>query len=52
MVILQQVSLFGKQLLRYSYMAGIGNVIKADEDIIRLESSAKPSENPLFDKMH
>ena len=52
MVILQQVSLFGKQLLRYSYMAGIGNVIKADEDIIRLESSSKQSENPLFDKMH
>lgn len=36
MVILQQVALFGKQVLRYSYLAGIGNVIKTEENIFEI----------------
>ena len=40
MVILHQVTLFGKQILRYSYMAGVGNLIIAKRIGISSKSSA------------
>ena len=32
MVLLHQITLFGKQVLRYAYLEGIGNVIYVDQD--------------------